>query len=202
MTRKFHVGTIGAGTVAKAITSHAVAAGHSVVLSNSRGPESLVEVAAELGPNASAGTVIDAASAEIAILAVHWASVPEVAESVPDWGGRIVVDATNQWASFPMVAADLGDETGSERNAELLHGARLVKAFNTLFGRITAQDPRHVEGRLIVFLAGDDADAKATVAEFVDSLGFAPVDLGDLRIGRLMQVGGGPLSGLHALKME
>lgn len=203
MTRKFHVGTIGAGTVAKAITSHAVAAGHSVVLSNSRGPESLAEVAAELGPNASAGTVLDAASAEIVILAVHWAIVPEVAESVPDWGGRIVVDATNQWASLnPMVAADLGDETGSERNAELLHGARLVKAFNTLFGRITAQDPRHAEGRLIVFLAGDDADAKATVAEFVDSLGFAPVDLGDLPTGRLMQVGGGPLSGLHALKME
>jgi predicted dinucleotide-binding enzyme len=112
------------------------------------------------------------------------------------------VDATNQWASVePMVAADLGDQTGSERNAELMPGARLVKAFNTLYGRITAQNPRHAEGRLVTFLAGDDADAKATVTEFIDSLGFAPVDLGDLAVGRLMQVGGGPLSGLHALRM-
>jgi predicted dinucleotide-binding enzyme len=202
MTRRFSVGTIGAGTLAQALAAHAVAAGHDVTLSNSRGPGSLAQLVAGLGPGATAGTVLDAASAEIVILAVPWTVVPEVAEAVPDWAGRIVVDATNQWVSVqPMVAADLGAQTGSERNAELMPGVRLVKAFNTLYGRITVQNPRHAEGRLITFMAGDDADAKATVAEFIDSLGFAPVDLGDLVVGRLMQVGGGPLSGLHALRM-
>ena len=202
MIRKFTVGTIGAGTVARAIASHAVAAGHTVILSNSRGPESLAGVVAELGPNAKAGTVVEASAAEIVLLAVHWGTVAEVAKSLPDWSGRLVVDVTNQWASVnPMIAADLGEETGSERNAKLLHGARLVKAFNTLYGRITVQSPRHAEGRLIAFLAGDDVDAKSIVVEFIDSLGFAPVDLGGLRTGRLMQVGDGPLTGLHALKM-
>jgi 8-hydroxy-5-deazaflavin:NADPH oxidoreductase len=79
---------------------------------------------------------------------------------------------------------DLGDQTGSERNAALMPGARVVKAFNTLFASVVAgQDPRRTNGRLVVFLAGDDADAKATVSAFVDSLGFAPVDLGALRAG-------------------
>ena len=114
-----------------------------------------------------------------------------------------MIDATNQWASVnPMVAADLGEQTGSERNANLLPGVRLVKAFNTLYGRITAQNPRHAEGRLIAFMAGDDVGAKATVSAFIDSIGFAPVDLGDLPTGRLMQVGSGPLTGLHALKLD
>ena len=81
---------------------------------------------------------------------------------------------------------------------------RVVKAFNALYGRITAQNPRRTDGRLVVFLAGDGADAKATVSAFADSMGFAPVDLGGLQhdAGRLMQVGGGPLSGLHVVKLE
>lgn len=203
MTAALTVGFIGAGTEARAIAGHAVAAGHTVILSNSRGPDSLLAVVRDLGQNAVAGTIADAADADITILAVPWDSVADVGRSVSDWRGRIVVDATNQWASFrPPIVADLGDQTGSERNAELLPGARLVKAFNTLYGRITAQNPRHPEGRLIAFLAGDDIEAKAIVAGFIDSLGFAPVDLGDLRTGRLMQVGDGPLTGFHALKMR
>jgi predicted dinucleotide-binding enzyme len=203
VTQNFTVGFIGAGTVAQAIAGHAVAAGHRVILSNHHGPASLAELVRDLGGNASAGTVTDAADADIVILAVHWSSVAEVGQSVADWTGRIVIDATNQWASVnPMVAADLGEQTGSERNAALLSGARLVKAFNTLYGRITAQNPRHAEGRLIAFMAGDDVGAKATVSAFIDSIGFAPVDLGDLPTGRLMQVGSGPLTGLHALKLD
>jgi predicted dinucleotide-binding enzyme len=202
MTQPLTVGFIGAGTMAQAIAGHAVAAGHHVILSNRRGPESLRDLVQDLGPNAKAGTVSEAADADIVILAVHWDTVAAVGQGVPDWRGRIVVDATNQWASIdPLVPADLGDQTGSGRNAELLPGAHVVKAFNTLFGRITRQNPRHAEGRLIAFLAGDDPEAKATVAAFIDSLGFAPVDLGPLSNGRLMQVGSGPLTGLHALKM-
>jgi predicted dinucleotide-binding enzyme len=197
------VGMIGAGAVAQAIAPHALAAGHRVILSNSRGPETLEGLVRQLGDGATAGTVADAAAADVVFLTVNWNVVPDVAAAVPDWSGTIVVDATNQFESVsPMVVADLGDQTGSERNADLLRGARIVKAFNTLFARYTAQDPRHEEGPLVIFLAGDDADAKTTVSGLVDSFGFAPVDLGGLRdAGRLMQVGGGPLSGLHVIKI-
>jgi predicted dinucleotide-binding enzyme len=96
-------------------------------------------------------------------------------------------------------SATAADQSHSSR----LPGARVVKAFNALYGQITAQNPRHADGRLVVFLAGDDADAKATASAFADSMGFAPVDLGGLHdAGRLMQVGGGPLSGLHVVKLE
>jgi predicted dinucleotide-binding enzyme len=94
----------------------------------------------------------------------------------------------------------LGDQTGSERNAALMPGARVVKAFNTLFAEVTAQNPRRTDGRLVVFLAGDDTDAKTTVSAFVDSMGFAPVDIGGVREGRLM-AGRGPLVGLHVVKL-
>jgi predicted dinucleotide-binding enzyme len=197
------VGTIGAGTLAQAIVGHAVAAGHRVILSNRRGPEALAGLVDQLGANASAGTPQQAAEADIVILAVGWDQVPQAVAAVPGWGGRIVIDATNQWEDFSRgIAADLGDQTGSERNAALMPGARVVKAFNALYGRITAQSPRRCDGRLVVFLAGDDPRAKAAVWSFADSMGFAPVDLGGLRDGgRLMQVGDGPLSGLHVVKI-
>ncbi|MGA5699773.1 NADPH-dependent F420 reductase [Peterkaempfera bronchialis] len=124
--------------------------------------------------------------------------------ALPDWQGRIVVDATNQFTRLPPDTriADLGDLTGSEYVASLLPGARVVKAFNTLYGPYIAADPRHPAGRRVLFYAGDDPDAKARVHRLADQFGFAPVDLGSLRDGgRLMQLGG-PLSGLHLLKQD
>jgi 8-hydroxy-5-deazaflavin:NADPH oxidoreductase len=197
------VGMLGAGTLARALAGHVVAAGHRVILANRGGPDTLAELVQQLGTNASAGTPRQAADADIVILAVGWDQIPRAVGGVPDWTGRIVIDATNQWEDFSRgIAADLGDRTGSERNAALMPGARVVKAFNTLYGRIIAQNPRRGDGRLVVFVAGDDPEAKATVSSFADSLGFAPVDLGGLHdAGRLMQVGGGPLSGLHVVKL-
>lgn len=92
--------------------------------------------------------------------------------------------------------------TGSEYVASLLPGARVVKAFNALYGQFIAPDPRHEAGRQVLFLAGDDADAKNTVKVLTSEFGFAPVDLGTLREGgRLIQLGG-PLSALHALEQD
>lgn len=198
------IGTLGAGTVAQAIARHAVAHGHQVVLSNSRGPASLAGLADELGPLAHAGTPKEAAAAELVVLAVGWPQIPDAVAGLPPFDGRIVIDATNQFASPPphTKIADLGELTGSEHVASLLPGARVVKAFNTLYGQYIAADPRHQAGRQVLFLAGDDADAKTTVKELTAAFGFAPVDLGPLREGgRLMQLGG-PLSGLHALKQD
>ncbi|MEV5465697.1 NAD(P)-binding domain-containing protein [Actinospica acidiphila] len=198
------IGMLGAGTVAQALARHAIRQGHEVVLSNSRGPASLTPLVRELGPLARAGTPAEAAAADLVVLAVGWPRVPEVAASLPRLDGTVVVDATNQFASLPPNPriADLGDLTGSEYVASLLPGARVVKAFNALFAQYIAADPRHAAGRQVLFLAGDDPDAKRTVERLADSFGFAPVDLGPLREGgRLIQLGG-PLSGLHVLKQD
>jgi 8-hydroxy-5-deazaflavin:NADPH oxidoreductase len=198
----FPVGTIGAGNVARTIARLALAAGHRVILSKSRGPESLTELVGQLGANASAGTAAEAARADIVILAVGWDQVPAALQDLADWDGRIVIDATNQWHHHdPASAVDLGDETGSEHIATLIPGARVVKAFNTVFMNVVAKSADRSDGPLVMFLAGDDADATATVSAFIDSLGLAPVDLGELRQGgRLMQAGG-PLVALHLAKI-
>jgi predicted dinucleotide-binding enzyme len=196
--------TIGAGVVAQAIARHLVTAGHQVTLSNSRGPSTLAEVVSTLGPSASAGTVARAAEADMVFLTVMWPDVPAALAGLPSWDGRILVDATNQFANLdPVEVADLGDQTGSERVAALAPKARVIKAFNTLHAKYIAPSPRHPAGRQVLFYAGDDAAAKSSFHEVTDGLGFAPVDVGTLRDGgRLMQVGGGPLSALHALKQD
>jgi predicted dinucleotide-binding enzyme len=169
-----------------------------VIVSNSRGPDSLADLVAELGDGASAGTVAEAAEADIVLLAVRWDQVPDAVQGISDWGGRIVIDATNQWDFDRNAPLDLGDEPGTERNAALMPGARVVKGFNTLGARRIEQDP---DRRLVAFLAGDDADAKATVSTFVDSIGFDPIDLGGVREGFLMQFRTGPLNALHVVKV-
>jgi predicted dinucleotide-binding enzyme len=198
------VGTIGAGTVAQAIAGHLVAAGHRVMLSNSRGPASLDDVVAGLGPLASAGVVAEAAAADMVILAVRWSDVPTALAGVPAWNGRILVDATNHIVGrTPADLADIGEETSSEIVARHAPDARVVKAFSTLYGPYIAADPRHTEGRQLLFCAGDDTEAKTVFQQTFEAIGFAPVDAGPLREGgRLMQVGGGLLSALHALKQD
>ena len=200
------IGMLGAGQVAQAVAGHAVAAGHQVVLSNRRGPAFIASVVDRLGPLASAGTPAEAAQAELVLLAVWWTDVADAlaAAGVKDWQGGIVIDATNQFVGNPphLQAADLGDVTGSEHVASMLPGARVVKAFNTLYAAYIAADPRHSAGRQIVFLAGDESETNRRVATLVEEFGFAAVNLGGLREGgRLMQLGG-PLSGLHALKQD
>jgi predicted dinucleotide-binding enzyme len=195
-------GTIGAGTVAQAIASHLVAAGHQVTLSNSRDPDTLLDVVTRLGPLASAGTPADAAAADMVFLTVRWPQVGDALAGLPEWDGRILVDTTNNLESMRPTLADLGVETASEFVADRAPGARVVKAFNTLYAQYIAADPRHTEGRQLLFYAGDDEAAKADFRTVADAVGFGPVDAGTLRDGgRLMQIGG-PLSALRALRQD
>jgi predicted dinucleotide-binding enzyme len=131
--------------------------------------------------------------------------VPEALAGLAFRDGVVLVDATNQLVRTPTGVGvdDLGDGTGSELVASLAPGAAGVKAFNTHHGRYIAADPRHEAGRQLLPYAGDDPDAKALVRDVVDGFGFAPLDVGSLREGgRLLQVGGGPLSALHALRQD
>jgi 8-hydroxy-5-deazaflavin:NADPH oxidoreductase len=200
-----NVGFIGSGPITQALAHHLVAAQIPVLISNSRGPDSLTELVAELGDVAHAATVEQAAKADLVILALPFVRVPEVADVVPDWSGRIVVDATNQFAQYTPVYSgyvDLGDETGSEWVARHLPGATIIKAFNAMFAAYLAADPRHDDGRQVVFYAGDDTTACADFDQFINTIEFAPVRVGGLRDGgKLMQLGG-PLSTLHVIKQD
>ncbi|WP_405970690.1 NADPH-dependent F420 reductase [Streptomyces sp. NBC_00988] len=194
-------GMIGAGTLSRAIAGHVVKAGHDVVFSNSRGPETLRDIVAAFGPHASASTVAEAGTADFVVLAVPWTKVREAVRDLPAREGRIVIDATNQWASLtPTFVADKLDVGGSELVASLVPGARVIKAFDNMYGTYVAADPVTAAGRRILFYAGDDQDSKTLFRSVVEGFGFAPVDLGPLVMGRLMQVDGGPLTGLHAVR--
>ena len=198
-------GTIGAGNIGLALARHAVTAGYPVTLSNSRGPDTLSAVVATLGPLASAGTVAEAAAADIVFLAVGYQQVPDALAGLPDFGGRILIDTTNQFQTIngQYAPLDLGERTGSEVIADHAPGALVIKAFNTLYAAYIEPNPRHEAGRQVIFYAGDDADAKKTFNGVLDEFGFAPVDVGGLRAGgRLMQVDGGPLSALHVLRQD
>jgi predicted dinucleotide-binding enzyme len=118
------VGIIGAGRLGQAMARTALRAGRRVVIANSRGPETLAAVASELG--ASAGTVAEAAAAGVVVLAVPWDRVTAAVQGL-EWSGQIVIDATNDWG-----ADDLNGRSSSEIVADLVAGARVVKAANTL----------------------------------------------------------------------
>jgi predicted dinucleotide-binding enzyme len=199
------VGFIGAGEVTKALAPHLLRAGISVLISNSRGPASLTDLQAELGGGARAVGVDEAAGADLVILALPFLRVPELADTVSDWTGRVVVDATNQFAQYAPAYSgivDLGEDTGSEWVARHLRGATVIKAFNAMFATYIAPNPHHSEGRQVVFYAGDNDAANNEFSALLAITGFAPVLVGDLRNGgRLLQLGG-PLSALHVLKQD
>ncbi len=193
-------GMIGAGSLSRAIAGHAINAGHDVVFSNSRGPESLAEVVDTFGPHATAGTVAEAGAADVVVLAVNWSGIHEALGELPARKNRILIDATNQWAAPPPdFVVDSLKVGGSELVSSLVPGAHIIKAFNNLYADRLADDPVTYSGRRILFYAGDDHDSKELFGKVVKGFGFAPVDLGPLRMGRLMQVDG-PLTGLHAVR--
>jgi predicted dinucleotide-binding enzyme len=188
------IGIVGAGNIGQALARTALRAGREVVIANSRGPESLAPVVADLGTAVSAGTVGEAAAAEIVAIAVPWSSVPAAVSGL-QWDGQPVIDATNAWN------ADLGGRTSSEIVADLVPGARLVKTANTLAAEVLGADPNDAGGRRVIFLSGDDAQAKAAVVELFDAAGFFPIDLGDLVTGGRMQQLGGPLPSHNLVRL-
>jgi 8-hydroxy-5-deazaflavin:NADPH oxidoreductase len=200
--KKMNVGFIGAGTVTATIGRHIALAGHKVVISNSRGPESLSQLVAELGPNVSAGTKQQAAEAEIVILATNWVNVPEALSGI-NWKGKILVDATNahvdakpdvSQAGVSKSQAALHGKTSSEIVAGLAKSARVVKSISNM-PMAWIQDFSVEKPRTVIFTSGDDVEAKSKVMELINSTGLVAIDLGGLAAGALHQVGA-PLSGL------
>jgi predicted dinucleotide-binding enzyme len=189
------VGIVGAGRLGQAMARTALRAGRSVVIANSHGPESLASVVSAFGDGVSTGTVDEAASAGIVVVAVPWDRVPEAVQGL-NWNGQVVIDATNDWA-----ADDLQGRTSSELVADLVAGAHLVKAANTLGADVLGLDPHEAGGDRVIFISGDDADAKADVVALFQDAGFAAIDLGDLATGGRMQQIHHPLSGINLIRL-
>jgi predicted dinucleotide-binding enzyme len=189
------IGIIGAGRIGKTMAQIANRAGRPVVISNSRGPASLVSVVEELGGGVTAGTVTEAAAADMVVVAVMWPDVAGAVEGL-EWNGRIVIDPTNDFDP-----SDLDGRTSSEVVADLVAPARVVKIANTLGAGILASDPQEADGQRVLFLSGDDADAKAPVRGLFEDAGFSVVDLGGLHDGGQMQQFGGPLAGLNLIRL-
>lgn len=162
---------------------------------------SLVDTVAALGPSITAGTREEAASKDIVFVAVNWSKLPAALAGLPNWQGRIVVDANNPIEAPLFKPAELHGRLSTEVVAGLVPGARVVKAFNHLLADTLMSDPHAEGGERVLFYSGDDAPSKADVAALIAKLGFAGIDLGSTAIGgKLTQFPGGPLPAINLVK--
>ena len=177
-----NIGIIGSGNIGENAARLFAQAGHDVAVSNSRGPESLQDLVDEIGPNARAATVEEAADfGDVVLVAIPFFARDTL--STEALNGKIVIDATNYYPGRDG-EIDFDGLTSSELLAQSISGARLVKSFNTMYYETLANEGRSEnEDRLVLFLAGDDEDAKETVSGLIGEIGFAPVDTGSLREG-------------------
>jgi predicted dinucleotide-binding enzyme len=196
------IGILGAGAIGSAFARALARAGISSTIANSRGTASLASLVAEVGPTLKAGTRDEVASADIVLVAVNWSKLPAALDGLPAWNGRIVIDANNSIEAPLFRPAELQGRMSSEVFADLVPGARLVKAFNHLSPPLISGDPTREGGRRVLFYSGDDVAAKSEVAALIDRLGFFGLDLGPLAVGaRLAQFPGGPLPTHNLIKL-
>ena len=177
------IGFVGAGPIGTTLARLSVAAGLNVIMSNSRGPETLADLVAELGPQARAATAAQAAAdSDIVVIAVPLNAYDQLDPEI--FVGKIVVDTMNYYLEregrIPVLDAD--ELTSSELVQQHLRGARIVKALNNLdYFRLGANArPKGDPERSTLPVAGDDTDAKAQVVAFMDEIGYDAIDVGGL----------------------
>jgi len=174
---------IGSGKIGTALARTFARKGISVAIANTRGPDSLAPLAKEIGETIIPQTLQDALKADLVILAVPFRAYQDVAQAANDWNGKIVIDAMNAWGVLPE---ELNGLLSSEVVSFALPGAKVVKAFNHLPAALLASDPSQGEGRRVVFVSSDSEETSTIVADLVDQLGFAPIELGKLHEGGLL----------------
>src|SRR5262245_47903884 len=184
------IGFIGAGKIGSQLARLAVKNGYDVVVSNSRGPESLAGLVKELGPRARAGTPAEAAAAaDIAVVTIPLKNYRQV--PVEPLAGKIVIDTNNYYPERDGHIAELDNEstTTSELLQAHLPTSKVVKAFNHLYAAALTTDgqPAGTENRRALVIAGDDLEAKAVVTRLLDQFGFDTVDAGPLKEGWRIQ---------------
>jgi len=177
------IGLIGAGRIGSQVARLAIAAGYDVVISNSRGPETLTALVKELGPRARAATALEAAkSGELVVVTIPLKNI----RSVPPepLAGKIVIDTNNYYPQRDGQIPELEQQTltSSELLQQHLPSSKVVKAFNHIYAAelTTHGQPRGTPNRRALVIAGNDAAAKRTVTELLDQFGFDTVDAGPL----------------------
>ncbi|HTP30519.1 MAG TPA: NADPH-dependent F420 reductase [Anaeromyxobacteraceae bacterium] len=184
------IGFVGSGRIGSQLARLAVGSGYDVVLSNSRGPETLSALVQELGPHARAGTATEAARAgDIVVVSVplkNYRSVP-----VEPLAGKVVIDTNNYYPERDGHIRELDEEstTTSELLQTHLPTSKVVKAFNHIYAAelTTHGQPAGTKHRRALVIAGDDPPAKATVGRLIDQFGFDTVDAGPLKEGWRIQ---------------
>jgi 8-hydroxy-5-deazaflavin:NADPH oxidoreductase len=184
------IGLIGAGHIGSQLARLAVANGYEVVISNSRGPETLAGLVKELGPKARAGTPLEAAKAgDPVVVTIPLKAIRTV--PVEPLAGKVVIDTNNYYPQRDGRIRELDEEKTT--TAELLQAhlprSKVVKAFNHIYAAelTTHGQPRGSRNRRALAIAGDDAGAKATVSQLIEKFGFDVVDLGPLSEGWRIQ---------------
>ncbi|WP_417360537.1 NADPH-dependent F420 reductase [Galbibacter sp.] len=194
------IGVIGAGSIGTAFAKHAADAGYELVISNSRGADTLEEKAKQIGGKVTAGSVLDAAESDVVFLSVRWEQVADAIKNI-SLEDKIIIDATN-WDGEEFVLAKPGSKTSSEVIGDFAKSTKVVKAFNTLYAQVLAADPQKDGGKRVIFYSGNDSNAKAQVSGIINRIGFAGVDLGSLHEGgKLQRFPGGSLPALNLIKL-
>ncbi len=179
---------IGTGNVGAALARRFAHKSLSVLVANTRGPQSVQPLVEEFGEAVIGATLNDALDAEVILLAIPFVAVQILAQSRNDWHDKIIIDATNAYGVSPEAMAG---GLSSDIIAAAMPGAKVVKAFNQLPASVLARDPAQDGGRRVVFVAGNHDDATAKVTELADQLGFAPILLGRMdEGGRLIHIPG------------
>jgi predicted dinucleotide-binding enzyme len=212
------IGIIGSGSLGANVARALGRKGIAATISNHRGPASLAPLVEEAGPSIRAGTVEEAASADIVLVALRWVDLGKVLGGLQAWNGRIVIDATNPvefldpaspeakdpanpLAAYGIKAIDLGGRYSSDVFRGFVPGARVVKAFNHLDAQVLPQ-PEVSGGQRVQFFSGDDAAAKAEVRKILEQAGYFAVDLGTLDVGGpLAQLPFGPLAAINFIRI-
>jgi 8-hydroxy-5-deazaflavin:NADPH oxidoreductase len=202
------IGFIGAGRIGSQLARLAVKNGHDAVVSNSRGPDTLAALVKELGPRARAGTPVDAAKAgDIVVVTIPLKNYRQV--PVEPLTGKVVIDTNNYYPQRDGHIPELDKETTT--TAELLQAhlpkSKVVKAFNHVYASALTTDglPAGSKNRRALAIAGDDREAKATVARLIDQFGFDAVDAGPLKEGWRFQrdtPGYGPRRNAEELRQD
>ena len=212
------IGIIGAGALGSSVARALAKVGIAATIANSRGPETLADLVKDIGPTLKAGTVAEAAAADIVLVALRWVDAERVLAGLPTWNGRIVIDGTNpvafleegsperndptnSFAAYGIGPIDLGGVPSTDIFAGFVPGARVVKAFNHLDVNVL-KEPVVNGGQRVLFYSGDDASAKAEVGVILEKMGFFAVDVGSQSVGgSLAQLPFGALAMTNFIKV-
>ena len=200
----YTIGIIGSGHIGRGLATHLAKTTHRVLLTNSRGPASLTDLVASIGGSLTAADFKETiAQADVLFIAIPWTQLPDLATELQGYSGKIIIDATNNIITFsPLKLADTAGKSTGEYVSGLFPAHRVVKAFNTLPADTLTQPSQSNLGSTVIFINGDDADAKKDVADITKTMGFEPIDIGTFKQGGPLQDVGGAFAGIELIKVN